>query len=959
MGGLTMPKHPTGGVPVGSIEEGLRELVLGSGPSIHMLSRGETEGLRLIMEAASTPSDWRAIDKASVVLTVMQEIVQQIENPRWKAAVRLARQVENKFDELNAMADGWSQLKVGGIISAGAPRVQFASTPPPTLKLKLGQDIDNVHTIIDEAHADASARFDDATMATRLGKGGSSDVYLASYKALQKRAIKFLTLNYLSGETGHRLTDFQATFNREQVFLSTLAHGNIARLYDFGIYRDESAVEWQYIVTDYIEGHDLIATIEEDATSPRDAYRLICNVLHAVEYMHSMCVLHADIKWENIKCRRSPANPEAVLLDLGTAHYIPSVEPTAQLMLPLDPSVRVRFITTKRILHPKHREFRDRVVTKETVQTLFPDHDIHALGVLLEELSARPVVTQKFKQVIGVEGLNALQIMITHIKESPETHYYKTVRHIHDDWHKLLRRYLAPVDVPELSLAAEYKYSVPTSAGRGVITPRLAPIVSHKLFQRLRRVPQLEMTLMKFPGATHTRYAHSLAVLLNTRYYLAHLLNDTNFRLLAEKSDLEATLLLALLHDVGHYQLSHMFEDYASNQRGDTRVGPWERVPFDIPSDDDLFWCVVDPLTPSSLRGGYGERINEAWRRSENSLELSAAPTFAELIAEAFSPETYESMLRIHHSIYRRGVYTDTKSVHYTLGGVLSSDIDADKVSYLVEDASRSGVNYGAGVDLNGLLGALRMPSLSDIGDHPTIGITHKGVAAAESVAISRNLMVGQVYWHHNNRAATAMVKYATAHLLQRQAFSMPDYIETTFFAEYDDALRYLYNKFQEIRGENEVNPIAGLLDGERRIYKPAFSTARLDNDNRMHIGAELVKKRFDEVIQLEADLYELVRDTSGIKDLQSGEVLVDVPLKERDRPSGERGGRVIVYDNALSARGKELRSYTPFLEQIKHQHVRENLVCRVFVSPRVAEITNYEDITREITTMMTERYGV
>jgi HD superfamily phosphohydrolase len=828
----------------------------------------------------------------------------------------------------------------------------------PELRLALGKAIDDVHRIVDIDHPDPTLAHDTSAPAKPLGRGGSSTVYLASYRGMQKRAIKFLTLNYLSGETGRRATDFQITFNRERVFLSTLSHGYVARLYDFGTYKDADGVEWQYIVTDYIEGQELVPTLEGEV-SPDDAYRLFCHVLRAVEYMHSMHVLHADIKWQNIKCRQSPAGPEAVLLDLGTAHYVPEDDQDDRDQLPLDTSARVRFITTERILHAKHREHRNWVVNKEIIQTLFPDHDIHAIGKLFEELTARPTISAKLQQVIGNEGLSALQAMIQNIKNSPISHYYKDVRQIHGDWHKLRRTYLAPVGVPELSLAAEFKYSVLTSAGRGVITPRLSPVVNHKLFQRLRRVPQLEMTLMKFPGATHTRFAHSMAVLRNTRYYLAHLLNDTSFRLLAERPDLEAAILLALLHDVGHYQLSHMFEDYASNQRGDTGVGPWERIPFDIPSDDDLLWSVIDPAGGSPLRGDYGNRVERAWRRSEQDLGLSGSPDIATLIRDGFGVETYEAMLRIHNAIYRPGTYTDTKPVHYVLGAILSSDIDADKVAYLVEDADRSGVNYGAGVDFDGLLGSLRMPALGDIRSRTTLGITQKGLAAAQSIAVSRNLMVGQVYWHHSNRAATAMVKYVIARLLHREAFSMPQYIEETFFLEYDAALRYLFDRFRDARTGDEVNPMAGLLDGERRLYKTAFSTSRLDRDDSEHIGTELTKKRFDEIIQLETDLCELVRSVSGESNVRNGEVLVDVPLKERERPAGERGGRVFVYDGPLATEGKELRSYTPFLEQIKEQHVRENRVCRVFVSPRITEMGRRSQIIEAIEKIMLKRYGV
>lgn len=162
-----MPKHPRGGTPKGSIEEGLRELVLDAGPNFRKLSRGDSEGLRRIMAAANTPSDWKADDKASVILTVIREIGQQIPNPRWKdaalaafrlpvdqyvgpeydsltgrwralaqregaigaadirnrvqayrgywmkAAVWFADKLEDRFNELNTTVDGWQRYRIG------------------------------------------------------------------------------------------------------------------------------------------------------------------------------------------------------------------------------------------------------------------------------------------------------------------------------------------------------------------------------------------------------------------------------------------------------------------------------------------------------------------------------------------------------------------------------------------------------------------------------------------------------------------------------------------------------------------------------------------------------------------------------------------------------------------------------------------------------------------------------
>jgi HD superfamily phosphohydrolase len=851
--------------------------------------------------------------------------------------------------------------------------VHDSAAEAPALSLTVGQRVSDIYTILDRDDPDTVPKTQTGKAAKPLGQGGSGTVYLASYREMQKRAIKFLTLNYLSGDTGKRPSDFEKSFNRERVFLSTLSNGNIARLYDTGAFEDERGIAWQYIVTDYIDGDELLPALE-GAESADQIYNAISDVLRAISYMHSKRVLHADIKWQNIKCRKTPTGLESVILDLGTAHHIPPDNGDgAELPFDEASATRVRFITTKRITHTRHRQYRNDIVDKETLRQLFPLHDLHAIGVLLDELVQNLKVKQNLRHVVGDEGLQALDTMIYCLRNCPEKEpssdrpdyrrviQYVDIQQVYRDWQKLRRTYLAPVNVPELSLAAEFKYSVPTAAGRGVVTPRLAVLINHKLFQRLRRVPQLEMTLMKFPGATHTRFSHSLAVMRNTRYYLAHLLNDPSFLLLCEPADLQATILLALLHDVGHYQLVHMFEDYASDQRGAKDDQPWKDIDFDIPSDDDLFWSIIDPSGSSRLRGNYGLLIEEAWRNSEARLNLSRAPTFKELICDQFDEATYEAMRRIHNAVYSPDSYTAPTAAQLVLGAVLSSDIDADKVAYLIEDAARSGVNYGSGVDFDGILGALRMPDLHDVGKRPTLGITQKGLAAAQSVVVSRNLMVGQVYWQHTNRAATAMVKYVIARMLKRGVLKVPEYIGATLFLEYEAALTYLFNMFEEMRAEEEatdVNPIAGLIEGERRIYDTAFSTSRLEREEGEVIAGALTKKSFDGIITLEKRLTKIVRDVSKLPDLKEGEVLVDVPVKERERSSGDHGGRVMVYRTRTERSGVLLRDYTPFLVAVKEEHFRENRVCRVFVSPRVAASENYGAVMAAVSEDIRNEYG-
>lgn len=72
-------------------------------------------------------------------------------------------------------------------------------------------------------------------------------------------------------------------------------------------------------------------------------------------------------------------------------------------------------------------------------------------------------------------------------------------------------------------------------------------------FQRLRRLKQLGMTFLVYPGANHTRFEHSLGVL-----YLAGRLAE---KLALSQKETQEVRAAALLHDIGHGPLSHTSED--------------------------------------------------------------------------------------------------------------------------------------------------------------------------------------------------------------------------------------------------------------------------------------------------------------------------------------------------------------------------------------------------------------
>ncbi len=99
----------------------------------------------------------------------------------------------------------------------------------------------------------------------------------------------------------------------------------------------------------------------------------------------------------------------------------------------------------------------------------------------------------------------------------------------------------------------------------GFITPSDTElkIINSTLFQRLRRIKQLAMAYLVYPGANHTRFDHSLGVY--------HIASSMAKKLLSKKDEQERRIvrLAALLHDVGHGPFSHVSEDILDKYSND------------------------------------------------------------------------------------------------------------------------------------------------------------------------------------------------------------------------------------------------------------------------------------------------------------------------------------------------------------------------------------------------------
>jgi HD superfamily phosphohydrolase len=228
----------------------------------------------------------------------------------------------------------------------------------------------------------------------------------------------------------------------------------------------------------------------------------------------------------------------------------------------------------------------------------------------------------------------------------------------------------------------------------------LLELINTPEMQRLRRIKQMGLTETVFPGATHSRFAHSLGVLHVARLFLDQFERAWGHALPEEQRTF--TLCAALLHDVGHGPFSHVFELVS---------GQWH-----------------ESYTRAIIHNDQTE-VHRRLRAFDRDMP--------ERLASFFDEEGEER----------------SASIPPYLAQVVSGQLDADRCDYLLRDSHATGTNYGL-FDLPWLLAQLR-PDPSG----RRFYLTRKGLSAAETYLFARYHMYRTVYFHKTSRAAEVMLK--------------------------------------------------------------------------------------------------------------------------------------------------------------------------------------------------------
>ena len=211
-------------------------------------------------------------------------------------------------------------------------------------------------------------------------------------------------------------------------------------------------------------------------------------------------------------------------------------------------------------------------------------------------------------------------------------------------------------------------------------------------FQRLRRIKQLGLALFTYQGAEHSRFAHSLGVLHLMTRVLDRLAEK--YRIGAEER--AAARAAALLHDIGHGPFSHVMEKV---------LGFHHEA-----------WTVAAMMSEETEAG-----------QVLRSFSAGLPRRVADLIEGKFQPAF--------------------------LAQLVSSQLDVDRMDYLLRDSLMTGAKYGL-YDLEWIVNAIEVDE-----ENQRIYVSARGLYAVEEYLQARYYMFRQVYYHRTLRSAEAVLR--------------------------------------------------------------------------------------------------------------------------------------------------------------------------------------------------------
>jgi HD superfamily phosphohydrolase len=740
-------------------------------------------------------------------------------------------------------------------------------------------------------------------VAELLGSGNSGEVYrLENPKHGRNRVFKIFIPYYelrqaQIGQEGRGELTNQIIENahkqpyqqREYKFLSVIDHPFIVKVHDFGVQALSSgqlgrlraktaetfsgpSASLPYLIAAFVPGSSFIEGLgDQDRRTALRAMRCLAEALDHLHVEHDY--MHLDVKSANVRVRPD-GYPALVDFALSQDLSPGAVELGDSIIGGIDwdllpfrrgSSGIADFVQHSQTQGVSRAEFKAR---------FFPWIDFYQFGLLLK--AAFPAVATSLTPA--------------------ESAYLRMLLDELTDWDRVTRLHVGElrglvrrIDATRFFLAIRPGSmsggrEVPLSNGRAVfVPPSLLPIVEHPEMTRLNRLNQLSLLPSRFCGATHSRFEHSLDVLRLAQSAARRLLDVPACRYIFDEADIEALLLAAVLHDINHLPLTHLYQESG--------------LPF--LRKIDLFTTSLRAVQP-------------------------AAPCLQDVVTTSTALKDPDRLLRLVE-----GGWQDQsgprKEADQIISSLVNSGADLDKMSYLVMDSNRSGLGFASGISPGSLLAFAtvvrwekRDANGTSLGEGWHLAFRSEALPLLESMATARARGFEELYWCDDNRAMMSLFLASI-----RSINNAPGGV---------DALRDL---MLSSRGETDfavlqrIDSLSHQLVGDSRHLSLLFDSISGTRPNLVYASGD----HYDAIRRLspvdreefEAELREgLARKLPSIA-LTPGELMLDVP----DRPL-DLGGTILIDQNGV---GVDALTLSPVLRAQRDRLIALSCRVRLFIT--------------------------
>ena len=409
-------------------------------------------------------------------------------------------------------------------------------------------------------------------------------------------------------------------------------------------------------------------------------------------------------------------------------------------------------------------------------------------------------------------------------------------------------------------------------------------VIQTRPFQRLRRIRQLGFSEFVFPGATHTRFAHSIGV-FHTARKLMEIIHH-NMGKDVDDTQLKVALAASLVHDVGHGMFSHSFEEIGNKLK--LPMAKHEEVSAVLIRDGEI----AEVLKP---------------------LGRSFADEVADVLVRKEPATLYDS--------------------------VVSSQFDADRLDYIQRDRLMTGVQ-SSGIDAKWLMSNLEVGTVPSGADEEATGtvdmlvVGPKAFLAAENYVLSLFHLYPNVYYHKTTRAAEKLFSQLMIRVFQlvssghKRKVGLPPNHPIRRFAE----------------GPEDINNVLALDDAV--FWSALHMMAEASDPFIRRCAVRLRDRKLPKCIDIRQRLEEQVPSDMEFKEKQATLSLACKDIVERIRTQADSRGpdeAQILIDEPRRKPYKRIQESESPLNQIRIRQGENRFEDMARLSPVVASAETFE----------------